>query len=65
MFSYFKELTLKFSLKEKMFHYAYSYFLRTLNHFPRASNEELGDIAVAASILAIKIHDVDENNEVM
>lgn len=61
VFSYIKEMCHHYSLKEKVAHHAYEYFLRSLNHNTRISMSELTGLAYVATMLAIKIHDVDEN----
>lgn len=55
-----KELANRFDLHEKAWHHSFSIFIWAFNKNPKMKWDEMKEIAVVASEIAIKFHDIDE-----
>lgn len=64
-FHFMKELGARFELLEKPWHHAFSIFMWAFNKSPKMSFEELKEVALVASEIAIKFHDVDERVQLL
>lgn len=63
--NFMRELSNRFELHEKVWHHAFGIFVRAFDKNPKMKWDEMKEVAVGASELAIKFHDIDERVQLL